>query len=138
MVGYEDEDEPADVVDCERPYDVQVVLRQNISDGAYPGDVEVADTAHEWCHDDLRLDEETAAEAEHDLAVRLWHPTESTWDDGDRLVSCFLTRSDDGPLTGDFVLDEEEQEDEDGDAEADVSVSADPRDDEADDADAED
>ncbi|GAB3849245.1 hypothetical protein [Nesterenkonia populi] len=137
LVGYATEDEPADVVDCEQSYDVQVVLRQNISDGSYPGDTEVADTAHEWCHDDLSLNEDAVAEADYDLAVQLNHPTESTWNrEDDRLVSCFLTRSDDGSLTGDYMLDEDaddEDEDavedpaEDGTADG-VDVSAEPRD----------
>lgn len=134
LVGFEDEDEPSDVVDCEQPYDVQVVLRQNIDDGPYPGDTEVADTAHGWCHDDLSLNEDTIAETDYDLAVQLWHPTESTWNrEDDRLVSCFLTRSGGGTLTGDFMLEEDEDDGEDpadDEPTEDMDVTAEPRDDE--------
>lgn len=114
LSGYVDEETPADVVDCEDTYDRQVLLRRNISDGPYPGDSSVADTAHQWCHDDLDLNTETLAQVDHELEIQLWHPTESTWkSDYDRMVSCFLVRAGGAGLSGDFLPAEDgEQSDE--------------------------
>lgn len=120
LTNFSDEDSAADAVDCQRSYDVQVVLRRNINDGPYPGDTEVIDTAHQWCHDDLELSSETLAEADYELQVQLWHPTESTWrSDYDRMVSCFLTRPDGEQMSGDFMAAEE---DDDADTPADEEV----------------
>lgn len=106
--GFTDEEATADVVDCERDYDAQVVFRRNISDGPYPGDTTVIDTAHQWCEEEAAVDSEAVAESAFPLEMQLWHPTESTWRrDYDRMVSCFITRSDDSLMTGTFLAAEE-------------------------------
>lgn len=127
---YEDEATPADVADCDRGYDAQVLLRRNISDGPYPGDETVIDTAHQWCHDELELDSAAVDSADYELQIQLWHPTESTWRrDYDRMVSCFLTRADGGQLTGSFLPDSEDDETPSPDDEgAGVEVVEEPRD----------
>ncbi|WP_300342517.1 hypothetical protein [Nesterenkonia sp.] len=111
LTRFEDDQTPADVVDCEQSYQAQVMLRRNISDGPYPGDQVVIDTAHRWCHEELPLDTEAVAQADYGLEVRLWHPTESTWrDDYDRMVSCFLTRADGEEMSGSFLAAEDDAE----------------------------
>src|SRR5699024_8550996 len=112
LSGYVDEQTPADVVDCEQTYDRQIMLRRNISDGPYPGDAEVADTAQQWCHDELDVNTETLAQVDHELQIQMWHPTESTWeDDYDRMVSCFLVHAEGAGLSGNFLPTDEEDDD---------------------------
>lgn len=119
--GFVDEETPADVVNCQATYDRQIMLRRNISDGPYPGDATVIDTAHQWCHDDLDINTETLEQVDHELEIQLWHPTESTWDsDYDRMVSCFLLHAEGAGLSGDFF-----PTDEDADAADDESDSGD-------------
>lgn len=134
LTGYVDEDAPADVVDCEQSYDAQVLLRENIGDGAYPGDQVVIDTSHQWCHDELPLDPESVDRVDYELQIELWHPTESTWsNDYDRMVSCFLTRADGGQLSGDFLTDSTtESEDDASEAveDADIDIVEEPREEE--------
>lgn len=112
LSGYVDEETPADVVDCEQTYDTQIMHRRNISDGPYPGDTEVIETAHQWCHEDLELNAEALEDVDYELEIQLWHPTETTWrSDGDRMVSCFMTRPDGAGLSGNFLAEADDADD---------------------------
>ena len=131
LTNFVDEESPADVVDCDQTYDRQVMLRRNISDGSYPGDTTVAQTAHQWCRDELELNRGELERADFALEVELWHPTENTWGSGDRMVSCFLTRPDGAGLSGHFLAetdDDDEDDDDDRDPETDESDDADGED----------
>ncbi|WP_022872912.1 septum formation family protein [Nesterenkonia alba] len=113
LSGYVDEDTPADVVDCERSYDAQVLLRQEFDEDEedYPGDELVLDVAHQWCEDDIELSSEALAEVDYELHVEVWHPTQTTWrSEGDRMVSCFLTRPDGQTMSGDFLASDEDED----------------------------
>lgn len=111
LSNYVDEESPADVVDCAQTYDRQILHRRNISDGPYPGDAEVADTAHQWCQQDLELNAEALEDVDYELEIQLWHPTESTWrGDYDRMVSCFMVRADGAGLTGNFLAEADADE----------------------------
>ncbi|TLP73081.1 hypothetical protein [Nesterenkonia sphaerica] len=127
LAGFSDEDSPANVIDCERNYDVQVLHRQElddeVTDGEYPGDDIVAQQANQWCHDEIELNPEAVQAVDTELQIKLWHPSESTWNsEDDRLVSCFLARADGERLTGDFLADEPDSDDEGDDAEDDAEV----------------
>lgn len=136
LSGFDNEETPADVVSCERNYDVQVLLQRElqdeVTDGDYPGDDIVLSTAHQWCNEEVELSSSALESAEFELQILLWHPTENTWNrENDRLVSCFLAHADGGSLQGDFyavdageetsvedsevdVVDDEADQDEDG------------------------
>jgi hypothetical protein len=124
LTGFSDEDSPANVISCERNYDVQVLLRRemddDVTDGEYPGDDIVAGNANQWCHEEIELRPEAVEAVDAELQIELWHPSQSTWNnDDDRLVSCFLSRTDGERLSGDFLA----AGDSDSDAEdADVDV----------------
>ncbi|RJN32551.1 hypothetical protein [Nesterenkonia natronophila] len=124
LTGFSDEDSPANVISCERNYDVQVLLRRemddDVTDGEYPGEDIVAGNANQWCHEEIELSPEAVEAVDAELQIELWHPSESTWNnDDDRLVSCFLSRADGERLSGDFLA----VDDSDTDAEdADVDV----------------
>lgn len=104
LTDYENEDSPADVIDCERTHDAQVLLRRELPEGDYPGSQELAEAGQQWCHEDIELNEEALADLDEDeeLEIQIWHPTESTWEEDDRLISCVLTRPA-GDLAGDFA-----------------------------------
>lgn len=110
LTGFVDEQTPADVIDCSQTYDTQIMVRRNISDGPYPGDTTVTQTAHQWCRDDLEVNAEALGETDAEMEIQLWHPTESTWNnDDDRMVSCFLTRTDGAGLSGDFLAEADDE-----------------------------
>ena len=125
LSGFTDDGSPADAVRCERNYDVQIVLQRELddegADGDYPGDDIVISTAHEWCHEEVELSASALEEASDELQILLWHPTETTWDrQDDRLVSCFLGRSDGGSLQGDFLATDTEADTSAEDSDVDV------------------
>lgn len=104
LTGFVDEETPADVVSCDQTYDRQVMLRRMMDDdGSYPGDTRVNQTAHQWCRDELELNVDELEAADFDLEIELWHPSESTWRGGDRMVSCFMVRPDGAGLSGDYL-----------------------------------
>lgn len=119
LTGFSDEDSPANVISCERNYDVQVLLQRemedDVTDGEYPGDDIVAGNANQWCHDEIELSADAVEAVDAELQIELWHPSESTWNnDDDRLVTCFLSRTDGERLTGDFILDSDADADSEG------------------------
>lgn len=129
LTGFADEGSPANVISCERNYDVQVLLQRemddDVTDGEYPGDDVVETNANQWCHQEMELDAEAVEAADTELQIELWHPSESTWNsDDDRLVTCFLSRTDGERLSGDFLV----AADSDADTEdADIDVVEDDR-----------
>lgn len=125
LSGFDNEEAPADVVSCERNYDVQVLLQQEmedeITDGDYPGDDIVLNTAHQWCNEEVELSSSALESVSYELQIMLWHPTENTWDqDNDRLISCFLARADGASLQGDFLATDAEEETSAEDSEVDL------------------
>ncbi|NLS09916.1 hypothetical protein HGQ17_07850 [Nesterenkonia sp. MY13] len=105
LSGFTSEEEPAHVVDCERSYDLQLLVRDDLDeDGEYPGDESLVAMADELCQADVEIDAEALEEAEEDLHFLIGRPTESGWNnEGDREVSCFLGRVDEGRMSGDFL-----------------------------------
>lgn len=125
LSGYTDEETPADVMDCERSYDVQVLLQDELEDdvteGDYPGDDVVSHSANLRC-EGVQLNSAAIESLGAELQREIWYPTETTWDnEDDRLVSCFLTRTDGGSLRGDF-LDSSDETTSDEDAQDQVEV----------------
>lgn len=125
LSGFDNEEAPADVVSCERNYDVQVLLQRDLEDevteGDYPGDDIVLNTAHQWCNEEVELSSSALESVSYELQIMLWHPTERTWNrEDDRLVSCFLARADGGSLQGDFLASDAEEETSAEDSDVDV------------------
>ncbi len=112
LTNFEDEQSPADVIDCEGEYDTQLLLRTQLEGDSYPGAEDVASQAERVCEEDVELSQEAVDESGEDLALHQWYPTESTWDQGDRRVDCMLARDDEEPISGDFLGTDEDSEDE--------------------------
>lgn len=115
LKNFEDEQSPADVIDCAGEYDAQLLLRTQLEADSYPGAEDVAAQAARVCEDEVEINQEAVDEADYDLALNQWYPTESSWEQGDRQVDCMLVRADENSLSGDFLGDGEGSED-DGDS----------------------
>ncbi|WP_260761675.1 DUF4190 domain-containing protein [Mycobacterium sp. SMC-4] len=83
-------------VDCAQPHAGEVFAVLTVPDGQFPGDAAIA-AYHEQCGPAL---ESYSPAAVTDDSVQLYvlYPTEQTWDDGDRAVTCIATL--DPPRTG--------------------------------------
>lgn len=81
------------VVECSTPHDAQVITAQLVSRDrteAYPGEAAMATQAREICDVRDRVNTDYAAEFD-DLFVDSAYPaTETQWDEGQRVVWCFL------------------------------------------------
>lgn len=135
LSGYTDEETPADVMDCERSYDVQVLLQDELDDeiteGAYPGDDVVSHNANLRC-EEIALSSSAIESLGAELQREIWYPTEDTWNnEDDRLVSCFLTRADGGSLRGDFLDTSDDDPDDDEEEVEIVDEQGDDNDDDA-------
>lgn len=67
--------------------------------GPYPGDEQAAKTASAMCDAEFGAYVGKSADLS-ELDSSYWHPTEETWDEGDRLVVCAAFGPDDEQLTG--------------------------------------
>ncbi len=96
-----DADQQLTVVPCADPHGAEVIAETTLDAGAYPGEDAVLAEAESYCADASAdvVGDQPIERAE----LRLFYPTESTWDAGDRLVSC-LARAEAGTtLTGSIV-----------------------------------
>ncbi|MCE5288025.1 MAG: DUF4190 domain-containing protein [Nocardiaceae bacterium] len=74
-------------VDCSEPHRSELFANIDITAGSYPSSSEFSELAKK-CVDRLReLHPNTASEK--DLGIFTLHPTEGSWDQGDRTLSCF-------------------------------------------------
>ncbi len=88
------------VVDCGAPHAAQLTARLPVQADAYPGADALAGQAAEQCQTSSALDTAAAA-AVGDVQVQgSYAPDESTWQQGDTFISCFVTRSSGQELTG--------------------------------------
>lgn len=105
------EDAGATVVECDQEHNAQVLHTETLDeDGAYPGDDGVLRETQAACEEVDLVDQEAVDDADHALEVRMSHPTQSSWADGDRRITCTIERADGGDFTGSYVLDPEEAE----------------------------
>lgn len=104
------EDTGATVVECEQEHNAQVLHTEVLDDGPYPGDDGVLRQTQAACEGADLVDQDPVDEAEHALEVRMSHPTQSSWGDGDRRATCTIERADGGDFTGSYVLDPDEAE----------------------------
>lgn len=90
------------VVGCQGPHDAQVLIAKLLSrelEAPYPGEGELAERAQEVCDVLPVLDKERAAEYS-DLVLEWSYPVNARqWDEGKRVVYCFLSRSSGEPIT---------------------------------------
>jgi hypothetical protein len=88
------------VVDCATPHIAQLTARLAVEGDTYPGAEALATRAADQCQSDAALNASAAA-AVGDVQVQgSYAPDQASWDQGDRFVSCFVTRSSGQPLTG--------------------------------------
>ncbi|MBT1584374.1 septum formation family protein [Curtobacterium flaccumfaciens] len=88
------------VVDCAAPHIGQLTARLAVQGDTYPGAEALATQAADQCQSDVALNASAAA-AVGDVQVQgSYAPDQATWDQGDRFISCFVTRSSGQPLTG--------------------------------------
>ncbi|MCS5509704.1 septum formation family protein [Curtobacterium flaccumfaciens pv. flaccumfaciens] len=88
------------VVDCATPHIGQLTARLPVQGDTYPGTEALATQAADQCQSDAALNASAAA-AVGDVQVQgSYAPDQATWDQGDRFISCFVTRSSGQPLTG--------------------------------------
>lgn len=88
------------VVDCATPHVGQLTARLAVEGDTYPGAEALATQAADQCQSDAALNASAAA-AVGDVQVQgSYAPDQATWDQGDRFISCFVTRSSGQPLTG--------------------------------------
>ncbi|MCS6562746.1 MULTISPECIES: septum formation family protein [Curtobacterium] len=88
------------VVDCATPHIGQLTARLAVEGDTYPGAEALATQAADQCQSDTALNASAAA-AVGDVQVQgSYAPDQATWDQGDRFISCFVTRSSGQPLSG--------------------------------------
>ncbi len=88
------------VVDCAAAHLAQLTARLDVTAQQWPGADALATQAASRCQADEALDV-TAAAAYGDAQVQgSYAPDQATWDQGNRFLWCFVTRSSGQPLTG--------------------------------------
>ncbi|MGN8051091.1 hypothetical protein ACTJKO_15530 [Curtobacterium sp. 22159] len=88
------------VVDCQTPHVAQLTARLPVSANQWPGPDALGTQAAEQCQTSAALDTSAAA-AYGDVQVQgSYAPDQATWDQGDTFISCFVTRSGGGTMTG--------------------------------------
>lgn len=100
-------DQQLTVLPCSDPHTVEVIAETTLDDADYPGDDAVEDEADSYCTSAAGdvVGDQPIERAE----LRVLYPTQSTWDAGDRLVSC-LARAEPGvTFTGSIVAGDAEE-----------------------------
>jgi hypothetical protein len=88
------------VVDCAAAHLAQLTARLEVTSDQWPGAEALATQAASRCQASEALDTAAAA-AYGDVQVQgSYAPDQATWDQGNRFLSCFVTRSSGQPLTG--------------------------------------
>ncbi|MFC0249318.1 hypothetical protein ACFFIO_12510 [Citricoccus parietis] len=96
LTDFESVGEPSTVVECNRDHEAQLVGRKLWPTGrAFPEDMQAA--AERFC---AMIELDSAANAQ--VIVEISHPTQGTWDEGDRRVDC-LAVAHDGTLNASLV-----------------------------------
>jgi hypothetical protein len=92
-----------DGVPCEKPHDGQVFAEFDVEGGSYPGEDEMIRQAVAGCDDrwPAMIDGEWGFDGVFDLAII--YPRWSSWQLGDREVSCIVIRLDGGEISGDLL-----------------------------------
>ncbi|ROP74786.1 septum formation family protein [Curtobacterium sp. PhB115] len=88
------------VVDCASPHIAQLTARLPVSGDTYPGAEALAAQAAEQCQGAAALNTSAAASVGDVQVQGSYAPDQATWDQGDRYLSCFVTRSSGQELTG--------------------------------------
>lgn len=80
---------PSNLVDCAQPHTYEVFGSFFLAEGAFPGDDAIESSAYEGC-DAAYPDYVGVAWDQSALAYSYVAPTEETWAEGDREISCLL------------------------------------------------
>jgi len=88
-----------DIVDCDDPHDNETYANLTVDLDSFPGIDAIQETADEMCLPEFESYVGQAWETSK-LDYGWFHPTEASWEDGDRIVTCFLYDGDLAKLTG--------------------------------------
>ncbi|MEX1126442.1 MAG: septum formation family protein [Acidimicrobiia bacterium] len=96
-----------DDVDCTEPHDAEVYSVLTYPAEAYPGDDDLWSWADGRCL--LEFERTTGEEwVESDLDYWWFYPSESSWEDGDRTIQCYLVHFSGAKLVGSMLSGSEE------------------------------
>ena len=87
---------------CNEPHTAEVVGQGNMpGDGnaSYPTDTEIRSFAPDLCVAAFNAYTGRDVNTDEELTIGWFYPTERSWSSGDREVTCYATRTDDGQLT---------------------------------------
>jgi hypothetical protein len=84
---------------CAEPHDGEITADVMMAAGPYPGDREAGKTAQSKCDKEFGTYIGRPADGS-ELESSFWHPTEESWDEGDRLVVCAAYGPGGDQLTG--------------------------------------
>lgn len=90
---------PSNLVDCAQPHTYEVFGSFFLSDGAFPGDDAIESSAYEGC-DAVYPNYVGIPWEQSTLAYYYVSPSEETWAEGDREISCLLYDPDTDQTTG--------------------------------------
>ncbi|ACQ81892.1 hypothetical protein Bcav_3650 [Beutenbergia cavernae DSM 12333] len=89
-------------VPCAQPHHAEVVAEYTITEPDFPGTDAVQQQADDFCS--TEVPEALPTEIDRtNLTVYYLYPTQTTWDDGDRIISCFVLGKDDTRLVGSAI-----------------------------------
>jgi hypothetical protein len=88
-------------VPCSTPHDAQAFAEFTLPDlPAFPSDDEMFSLAGRGCLGYWAGAVGSAYESDRTLDMTFWHPTELSWAQADRAITCFVISADGSPLTG--------------------------------------
>ena len=86
---------------CNEAHTAEVVGQGNMTgdNGAYPTDTDIRSFATDLCVAAFNTYTGGDVDTDEELTVGWFYPTPSSWSSGDREVTCYATRIDDGQMT---------------------------------------
>jgi hypothetical protein len=88
-------------VPCTTPHGAQAFAEFTLPDlQAFPSDDEMITLAGRGCLEHWAGAVGTTYQSDRALDMTFWSPTQPSWDQDDRMVTCFVISSDGSPLTG--------------------------------------
>ncbi|BDA64419.1 hypothetical protein MANAM107_12530 [Actinomyces capricornis] len=88
------------VVDCSEPHLYEVYAESELTGAALPSEQEIETTAAQTCSTGFEEFVGISPEASQTYSYTYLYPTQATWDQGDRLISCMVTTNTGTETTG--------------------------------------
>jgi hypothetical protein len=90
-------------VPCNQPHDAQAFAEHQLLGDEYPGDSAIENDAYEGCVDRWRSSIGTVWEDDKTYDLFTLTPTQESWEQDDRAVTCFVVRIDGAKMTADLL-----------------------------------